>query len=136
MTESAAEKPLMEPVHLFDLVSQHNKWLSVRQTAVAGNIANANTPGLKAVDTEPFEKVLSRMPLELAVTQPGHMTSPEIGIPVVDVRDEEAWDVIHSGNTVVLEQELIKANEVNRSFSLNTGITRAFHRMLLMSAKG
>ncbi len=22
------------------------------------------------------------MPLELAVTQPGHMTSPEIGIPV------------------------------------------------------
>lgn len=126
----------MEPVHLFDLVSRNNKWLSVRQTAVAGNIANANTPGFKAVDTEPFEKVLSRMPLELAVTQPGHMTSPEIGIPVVDVRDEEAWDVIHSGNTVVLEQELIKANEVNRSFSLNTGITRAFHRMLLMSAKG
>ena len=126
----------MEPVHLFDLVSRNNKWLSVRQTAVAGNIANANTPGFKAVDTEPFEKVLSRMPLELAVTQPGHMTSPEIGIPVVDVRDEEAWDVIHSGNTVVLEQELIKANEVNRSFALNSGITRAFHRMLLMSAKG
>lgn len=136
MTESAAEKPLMEPVHLFDLVSRNNKWLSVRQTAVAGNIANANTPGFKAVDTEPFEKVLSRMPLELAVTQPGHMTSPEIGIPVVDVRDEEAWDVVHSGNTVVLEQELMKASEVNRSFALNSGITRAFHRMLLMSAKG
>ncbi len=126
----------MEPVHLFDLVSRNNKWLSVRQTAVAGNIANANTPGFKAVDTEPFEKVLSRMPLELAVTQPGHMTSPEIGIPVVDVRDEEAWDVVHSGNTVVLEQELMKASEVNRSFALNSGITRAFHRMLLMSAKG
>ncbi len=47
----------MEPVHLFDLVSRNNKWLSVRQTAVAGNIANANTPGFKAVDTEPFEKV-------------------------------------------------------------------------------
>jgi len=136
VTESAAEKPLMEPVHLFDLVSRNNKWLSVRQTAVAGNIANANTPGFKAVDTEPFEKVLSRMPLELAVTQPGHMTSPEIGIPVVDVRDEEAWDVVHSGNTVVLEQELMKASEVNRSFALNSGITRAFHRMLLMSAKG
>ena len=126
----------MEPVHLFDLVSRNNKWLSVRQTAVAGNIANANTPGFKAVDTEPFEKVLSRMPLKLAVTQPGHMTSPEIGIPVVDVRDEEAWDVVHSGNTVVLEQELMKASEVNRSFALNSGITRAFHRMLLMSAKG
>lgn len=126
----------MEPVHLFDLVSRHNKWLSVRQTAVAGNIANANTPGFKAVDTEPFEKVLSRMPLELAVTQPGHMRAPETGIPVADIRDEEAWDIVHSGNTVVLEQELMKAGEVNRSFALNAGITRAFHRMLLMSAKG
>jgi|SRR5690606_353143 len=126
----------MEPVHLFDLVSRHNKWLSVRQTAVAGNIANANTPGFKAVDTEPFEAILSRTPLEMAVTQAGHMSPPETGIPVADTRDEDAWDVVHSGNTVVLEQELIKAGEVNRSFALNTGITKAFHRMLLTSAKG
>lgn len=126
----------MGPVHLFDLVSQHNRWLSVRQTAVAGNIANANTPGFKAVDTEPFATVLSRMPLELAVTQPGHMSPPQAGVPVAEMQDEEAWDVLHSGNTVVLEQELIKAGEVNRSFALNAGIIKAFHRMLLTSTKG
>lgn len=126
----------MGPVHLFDLVSQHNKWLSVRQSAVAGNIANANTPGFKAVDTEPFEAVLNSMPLEMATTRPGHMAPPRPGIPVADVRDEEAWDVVHSGNSVVLEQELIKAGEVNRSFALNAGITKAFHRMLMSSAKG
>lgn len=126
----------MEPVHLFDLVSRHNTWLSVRQTAVAGNIANANTPGFKAVDTEPFETVLSRTPLELTVTRPGHMSPPETGVPVADTRDEDAWDIVHSGNSVVLEQELIKAGEVNRSFALNAGITKAFHRMLLTSAKG
>ena len=126
----------MEPVHLFHLVSRHNTWLSVRQTAVAGNIANANTPGFKSVDTEPFEAVLSRTPLELAVTQPGHMSPQATGIPVSDTRDEDAWDVVHSGNTVVLEQELIKSGEVNRSFALNAGVTKAFHRMLLTSAKG
>ncbi len=126
----------MGPVYLFDLISQHSKWLSVRQTTVAGNIANANTPGFKAVDTEPFEAVLRRAPLELAVTQPGHMSPPSAGIPVADVSDEEAWEVTHSGNSVVLEQELIKAGEVNRSFALNAGITKAFHRMMLASAKG
>jgi len=126
----------MGPVYLFDLISQHNKWLSVRQTAVAGNIVNANTPSFKAVDTEPFEAVLSKAPLELAVTQPGHMSPPSAGIPVAEMSDEDAWDVTHSGNSVVLEQELIKAGEVNRSFSLNAGITKAFHRMILASAKG
>lgn len=126
----------MGPVHLFNLVSQHNKWLSVRQTAVAGNIANANTPGFKAVDTEPFEAVLNRMPLEMAITRPGHMAPPQPGVPMADVRDEDAWDVVHSGNSVVLEQELIKAGEVNRSYALNAGITKAFHRMLMTSAKG
>lgn len=126
----------MGPVYLFDLISQHNRWLSVRQTAVAGNIANANTPGYKAVDTEPFEAVLSRVPLEMAVTQTGHMTPGQPGAPVAEVRDEESWDVLHSGNSVVLEQQLLKAGEVRRLFSLNAGITKAFHRMLLASAKG
>jgi flagellar basal-body rod protein FlgB len=126
----------MGPVHLFDLVSQHNKWLSVRQSAVAGNIANANTPGFKAVDTEPFEAVLNSMPLEMAATQAGHIAPPRPSMPVADVRNEEAWDIVHSGNSVVLEQEMIKAGEVNRSFALNAGITKAFHRMLMSSARG
>lgn len=126
----------MEPVYLFDLVSQHNRWLSVRQTAIAGNIANANTPGFKAVDTEPFEAVLNRVPLEMRVTHNAHLTPGRPAVPVTELRDEEAWDVLHSGNSVVLEQQLLKAGEVRRSFALNAGITKAFHRMLLMSAKG
>ncbi|MCL4765793.1 MAG: flagellar basal body rod protein FlgB [Hyphomicrobiaceae bacterium] len=126
----------MGPIHLFDLVSQHNAWLSVRQSAVAGNIANANTPGFKAHDAEPFEAVLNAAPLRLATTRPGHMSPPQPGPPVTDVRDEDAWDVLHSGNSVVLEQELIKAGEVNRSFALNAGIVKAFHRMLMASARG
>ena len=126
----------MGPVYLLDLVSQHNKWLSVRQTAVAGNIANMNTPGFKATDVEPFEAVLTRAPLEMAMTRPGHMAPSQSGVPVAEVRDEEAWDVVHSGNSVVLEQQLIKAGEVNRSFALNAGITKAFHRMMMASARG
>ena len=53
----------------------------------------------------------------------------------VDARKSEPWETSHSGNSVSLEQELISAGEVNRAYRLNTGIAKAFHRMLLASAK-
>ena len=42
---------------------------------------------------------------------------------------------MHSGNSVSLEKEMIKASEVNRSYKLNTSVVKAFHRMLITSAK-
>ena len=51
------------------------------------------------------------------------------------VQDSDTWDVTHSGNSVSMEQELIKAGEVNRAFRLNTSVAKAFHRMMLASAK-
>ena len=40
-----------------------------------------------------------------------------------------------SGNSVSLEQELIKAGDVNRAYSLNTNLVKAFHGMLMSAAK-
>ena len=125
----------MAPVHLFDLVSRHNQWLSVRQTAIAGNIANANTPAFKALDVQPFEKVLDSTRLSMAATRQGHLTPGDSGPPTGEVQSENAWEVSHSGNSVSLEQELVKAGEVNRSYRLNAGVVKAFHRMLLASSK-
>ena len=42
----------MEPVSLFDLAAKQAQWLSVRQSAIAGNIANANTPGYRRKDVD------------------------------------------------------------------------------------
>ena len=64
----------MEPVNLFDLAAQQSRWLAVRQSAVAGNVANVNTPGYGAVDVEPFEKVLDKTGVAMAATQAGHLT--------------------------------------------------------------
>jgi flagellar basal-body rod protein FlgB len=125
----------MTPVHLFNVVSQHNRWLSVRQSTIAGNIANANTPGFKALDVAPFDAALESARLAMTATTPGHMTAADTTTPATDVRKEEPWDITHSGNSVSLEQELIKSNEVNRAYRLNTSVVKAFHRMLLASAK-
>jgi flagellar basal-body rod protein FlgB len=49
---------------------------------------------------------------------------------------KDSWEVVHSGNSVSLEQEMIKGSDVNRDYSMNAAIVRSFHRMVLSSAKG
>lgn len=124
----------MEPVNLFDLAAQQSRWLAVRQSAVAGNVANVNTPGYVAVDVEPFEKVLDRTGVRMAATHAGHMTgqTTESGFAI---RAEDSPSLRPSENSVVLENELLKAGEIRRQFELNTAIVKAFHRMLMLTSK-
>jgi flagellar basal-body rod protein FlgB len=44
--------------------------------------------------------------------------------------------VVHSGNSVNLEQEMMKAGDVNRAHALNVNIVRSFHQMLINAVKG
>ena len=125
----------MTPVYLLNVISQHNRWLSARQATIAGNIANANTPGYKALDVEPFAATLEQTRLAMTTTSPTHVSTAADAAPATEVRKEEPWEVAHSGNSVTLEQELIKAGDVNRAFRLNTSVLKAFHRMLLASAR-
>ncbi|PZN54889.1 MAG: flagellar basal body rod protein FlgB [Proteobacteria bacterium] len=126
----------MEPVSLFDLASKQARWLAVRQTSVAGNVANANTPGYLATDVEPFEKVLDRRPVTLAATQTGHFGTPSAKDKVAVRPVEYSGPELPSKNTVVLENELMKAGEIRRSFELNTAIVKAFHAMMMTVTKG
>lgn len=125
----------MEPVNLFDLATQQSRWLAVRQTAVAGNVANVNTPGYTAVDVEPFEKVLDNSGVRMAATNASHIGGHEAGsrFSVGEQRAEPS--ILPSENSVVLENELLKAGEIRRQFELNTAIVKAFHRMLMMTSK-
>jgi flagellar basal-body rod protein FlgB len=126
----------MEPVYLFSLVNQHRSWLSARQAALAQNIANANTPGYKALDIAQFTTALDDRALQMASSSPLHMTtsSPDGRGPAQ--KPGETWETTHSGNSVSLEHEMIKSGEVRGAFSLDTNILKAFHGMWLASVKG
>ena len=73
--------------------------------------------------------------LTMKATNPAHMVPAAADGPATRVQSTNTWDVTHSGNSVSMEQELIKAGEVNRAFRLNTSVAKAFHRMMLASAK-
>lgn len=126
----------MEPVNLFDLAAKQSQWLAVRQSAIAANVANANTPGYVAGDVEPFEKVLDRAAVSLRATQAGHLGIEASNAGFAIKQQEQTGPVMPSKNTVVLEDEMLKAGEVRRSFELNTAIVKAFHSMIMMTVKG
>lgn len=125
----------MGSVYLFDLASRQAQWLAVRQATISGNIANANTPGFKARDVEPFADILDKTKLAMAATTAGHMGLDGAHVRSTKVKKSESWDIMHSGNSVSLEQEMAKAGEVSRDHSLNMSIVKAFHRMVLASTR-
>ncbi len=126
----------MEPIHLFELAAQQARYLSTSQSVIADNVANANTPGFRARALQPFSEVLDQTRLTLASTNPGHLDVPATEAQAASTTDADPWEVAESGNSVSLEQELIKAGDVNRSYSLNSSLVKAFHGMLMSSVKG
>jgi flagellar basal-body rod protein FlgB len=122
-------------VLIFDLASQHAEWLAARQATAASNIANANTPGYKAMDVAAFQQVLDRTQLQMASSHPGHMQAIDARFQPLEMERQQGWDINHSGNDVTLETEMMKIGENSRMLALDSGVTRMFHRMLLASLK-
>jgi len=126
----------MQPVNLFNLAAQQARWLSVRQSVIAGNVANVNTPGYVARDVEPFEAVLDDRHVSMKTTAPGHMSGNNTLVQDVSLReDDENPAILPSGNTVSLQTELVKSADVQRQFNINTAIVKAFHNMMSMATK-
>jgi flagellar basal-body rod protein FlgB len=125
----------LEPIYLFDLASTQQNWLATRQAVVAQNIANANTPGYVAKEVAPFKNVYDQTQLDLVSTSPGHMALDPLNADDA-TKDASPWEVVPSGNSVSMEREMLKANEVSREYSMNTAIVKAFAQMYTVSVKG
>ena len=123
---------------LLTLASRQRLWLAAKQSTVAENIANVTTPAFKAREVEPFETYVasevSGAPMQTSHAR--HLKAGS-GSPVVNVEaGDDGGLVTHSGNTVVVEDQLMKAGDIKRDYSLNVSVSQAFRRMLMMGLKG
>ena len=120
---------------LFGLISKSNQYQAERQTAIAQNVANANTPGYQSVDLAPFERTFDQLSIQVPRRHQAHLALDQGVGSASEVRPVEGLMPNHSGNTVNLEQEMLKAGEVVGNYALGTSVYKAFHRMLLSSAR-
>jgi flagellar basal-body rod protein FlgB len=134
-SQSSILEPFMEPIRLLDVASQQAHWLATRQAVIAENVANINSPGYVARDVKPFSEVLDTTQLQLAATNPSHITLTGAAVPSESLKPSDNWEVTNSGNSISVEQQMMEAGDVNRAYSLNTNIVKAFHGMLMSSVK-
>ncbi|MFT9341734.1 MAG: flagellar basal body protein, partial [Acetobacter sp.] len=96
---------------LFSLAERRLQWLESRQSVLAGNVANANTPGYVSKDVTPFAGVLqNQMTMAMVQTEPGHMVGP--GNTAL-ARKTAGGTASIDGNEVRLEDELGKIADTN-----------------------
>ena len=120
----------MSEIYLHNLGTNHASWLSARQSLIAGNVANANTPGFKAQDVKAFDDNAADFSI-LARTNAAHMTSGLGNVAGQSSHNQTAWETYHSGGNVSVPQEMMKAGEVSTAYELNTSVMKSFHRMVI-----
>jgi flagellar basal-body rod protein FlgB len=116
-------------IPLLGLLRERMSWLNARQNVLSENIANADTPGYTARDMKPldFGAVLKRITAStepgggLAVTNPGHIAAPPDASDDSDMASADS-DSNPTGNTVSLEQEMIKVADTQTQYQAAANI--------------
>jgi flagellar basal-body rod protein FlgB len=125
----------MDPtkIGLFDLAEKRLVWTAQRQTVLASNIANANTPRFQARDVESFANILSRSkPVGPVRTQPSHLAGTvQTGLASLASDPPKARGL--DGNTVALDQQLTKVADTETTQSLVTSIWKKYMGMFSMA---
>jgi flagellar basal-body rod protein FlgB len=113
-------------IGLFNVAGKRLSWLAERQSVLASNIANVNTPDFKSSDVQSFASALKGAgQVAPALTEPGHMagTIPvQFAEPVADAADGRSVD----GNAVNLDSQLVKVADTESDQSLVTSVWKSY----------
>jgi flagellar basal-body rod protein FlgB len=127
----------LKSIPLFEAITRRMSWLTERQSVLAENVANANTPGYLEKDLkEPDFRALvagASKPVHLTATQPGHITktSGDMLLPTIDTTNDRTLN----GNGVSVEAQMMKVSENTSDYSLITTLYKQ-HLALIKMALG
>jgi flagellar basal-body rod protein FlgB len=115
-------------VPLFSALRERMSWLNARQNVLSQNVANADAPGYTAKDLKPldFESMLkgaapSAFNTNLAITDPRHITASKPDSEFENTESPET-QATSSGNTVSLEEEMMKVADTQAQYQAATNI--------------
>ena len=103
--------------------------------AISGNLGTSFAEAVSQAASKTVNTLQNAEQVSLQTTEAGHLGSAATNAGFTIKPQEDDGVVMPSKNTVVLEDQLLKAGEVRRSFELNTAIVKAFHSMMMMAVK-
>lgn len=117
---------MFEKIEMLRMARAMGQHAQARHIEVARNIANADTPGFRAHDLQPFAETYRQAEEggTLRVSNARHLDAPQWspgGARVIEV----AGPVSPNGNSVSLEEEMVRAAEVKSSHDRSLTIYRS-----------
>lgn len=115
-------------ISLFSLLGKRMAFLGRRQEILSQNIANANTPGYRAKDIreDGFKSMLAghAPSLTLKATDAAHIGMPPPAVPTAEVVESPDTPAGPDGNTVELQDEMVKVGETAAQYQMVTSLYR------------
>lgn len=117
---------------LLEALTEKMKWHQARQSLLAENVANAETPGyrgrdLKAFGFEDHMRNASTVTMTTTATQPGHFSVSSGGNDGFGARSLNSFEITPEGNGVTLEDEMMKVASNQMDYQ---AITTLYNRSL------
>jgi flagellar basal-body rod protein FlgB len=114
-------------IPLFSLISGRMSWLSARQSVLAENVANGDTPNYVARDIKPldFENILAGQGMgstQLTTTNARHFEISGRGRAPFEEEDAFGEGGTPTGNVVSVEQEMIKLSDTQIQYQTATNL--------------
>ena len=126
-------------IPLFQMLRGRLGYLSEREKVIAQNVANADTPRFGASDLKPFSfdarVQMAQGAVVMAATQPGHI-QPKQGAAAKwkPTRSPDSETTL-SGNSVVLEEEMIKMTDARMNYDAAIGFYQKSLNLLRLAAR-
>ena len=124
---------MLEKLALIRNASELTRYATERNRTIGENIANADTPGFRAKDLEPFS-VDTQSPANMRTTRAGHVTPPDrTGASSMARVHADGDSVSANGNSVSLEDQMLRAADAQRQHALATSVYRKAIDILRLS---
>ena len=127
-------------IGLFQGIMSKMNYLSARQGVLSQNIANADTPGYKAHDLRDmdFSRLVSasnkrHVRLAPEATHSNHMSLAGTAGKPVSERSRDMYEVAPTLNSVVIEEQMVKANKTRMDYQMMSTLYRRNLAMIRMA---
>lgn len=117
----------IDQMPMFSALKSKMSWLQARQSVLAENVANADTPDYRANSLAAFElpdstSVAGPGRLSPVATNPAHMAGFGGSGAQWGADDKATFEVKPSGNSVVIEEEMMKVAETQIDYQMAAGL--------------
>lgn len=106
---------MFEKLEIFRMAHAMSVHAGARQSVVAQNMANADTPGYAARDVRPFKEIIESGDAGFVprATRPGHLNATSLPFEI-GIAERPGAEADPNGNSVSLETEMMAAVDVKR----------------------